>query len=65
MNTDWEVISSAPFPSRLLGQLLMNEDLKTAEAPLPTKNASAVGSISPCNDSPPPLEGIPVCSLHL
>lgn len=42
--SDWEVIPSAPFPSRLLAlsQLLMNEDLKTAEAPLPAKNASAL-----------------------
>ena len=38
------MIPSASFPSRLLdlSQLLMNEDLKTSEAPLLTKDASAI-----------------------
>lgn len=40
--SDWEVIPSAPFPPRQLdlSQFLMNQDLKTPEAPLQTKDAS-------------------------
>lgn len=49
---------SAPFSSWLLDltQLLRNRDLKTAEAPLPTRDAISV--LSPWKDSPTPWKAL-------